>query len=56
MNTYGVWFEGDGNKIPPHWLIGEDMESDWIGSKEEAEELAAIFGGQVLEKKNNNVV
>jgi hypothetical protein len=55
MNAYGVWFDGNGDKIPPHWLIGEDGESDWIGSKGEAEELASIFGGQVLERNKDNV-
>lgn len=51
MNNYGIWFDGNGDKIPSHWLIDEDGETDWIGSKEEAERLASIFGGQASKKK-----
>lgn len=47
QTLYGVWFVGDGDKIPPHWLLQQDGKTDFADTYVEAEKLAALFGGQV---------
>jgi hypothetical protein len=55
---YGLWFDGDGGKVPPHWLLGEDGATTWSGSKEEADHTQGIFGGKIipLPKQENATV
>jgi hypothetical protein len=42
---WGVWFQGNGGKVPPHWLLGDD--GDWVGTRQEAEQWAARWGREI---------
>lgn len=45
---YGIWFDGDGGKVPPHWLLDDDGVTAWFGGKDEADQTQGIFGGKII--------
>lgn len=48
--VFGVWIDGDGGMLRPHWLPNEARTDDWTGTEEEASRRAKEVGGAAVEK------
>jgi hypothetical protein len=45
---YGIWFDGDDGKVPPHWLLDDNGITSWSGPKDEAVQTQGVFGGKII--------